>query len=54
LRTVSDVRKLRDALERKGWKRDRDLAYVEDEGAGHNEGAWASRVGAMLKFLFPA
>jgi predicted alpha/beta superfamily hydrolase len=52
-RTVADVRKLRDALERKGWKRDVDLAYFEDQGAGHNENAWASRVGSMLQFLFP-
>ena len=52
-RTVADVRKLRDALIRKGWKLGEDLEYVEAEGAGHNEGAWASRVGAMLYFLFP-
>ena len=52
-RTVGDVRKLRDALIRKGWKLGEDLEYVEAEGAGHNEGAWASRVGSMLRFLFP-
>ncbi len=51
---VGDVRKLRDVLVRKGWKQGQDLMYVEAEGAGHNEGAWASRVGAMLRFLFPA
>jgi predicted alpha/beta superfamily hydrolase len=53
-RTVSDVRRLRDTLEHKGWRLGQDLAYVEAEGAGHNEGAWAARVGAMLRFLFPA
>ena len=53
-RIVNDVRKLRDVLIRKGWKEGRDLSYVEAEGAGHNEGAWASRVGEMLQFLFPA
>ncbi len=52
-RIVGDVRKLRDALIRKGWKEGHDLCYVEAEGAGHNEGAWASRVGSMLAFLFP-
>ncbi len=53
-RIVADVRKLRDVLVRKGWTEGQDLKYVEAEGAGHNEGAWASRVGEMLKFLFPA
>jgi len=52
-RTVGDVRKLRDALERKGWREGEDLHYLEAQGAGHNEGAWASRVGSMLQFLFP-
>jgi hypothetical protein len=53
-RIVNDVRKLRALLIRKGWKEGHDLAYLEAEGAGHNEGAWASRVGLMLQFLFPA
>ena len=53
-RIVGDVRKLRDVLVRKGWKEGQDLMYVEAEGAGHNEGAWASRVGSMMRFLFPA
>ena len=53
-RILGDVRKLRAALIRKGWREGHDLAYLEAEGAGHNEGAWASRVGMMLQFLFPA
>jgi predicted alpha/beta superfamily hydrolase len=51
---LTDVRKLRDFMIRKGWRLGDDLAYVEAQGAGHNESAWAARVGAMLEFLFPA
>lgn len=39
------VRKLRDAL--KAY----DLLYVEDEGAQHNERAWARRLPKALRFL---
>lgn len=51
---VGDVRAVRGALLRKGWKIGSDLAYLEAQGAGHNEAAWGSRTGAMLQFLFPA
>jgi predicted alpha/beta superfamily hydrolase len=30
-----------------------EFHYEEDAGAGHNELAWANRVGPMLKYLFP-
>jgi predicted alpha/beta superfamily hydrolase len=52
--TVKDAALLRDALVARGWVPDMDLKYVEAEGAGHNELAWAERVGPLLKFLFPA
>jgi predicted alpha/beta superfamily hydrolase len=52
--TVKDAALLRDALVARGWVPDLDLKYVEAEGAGHNELAWAERVGPLLKFLFPA
>jgi predicted alpha/beta superfamily hydrolase len=48
------ARDLRDCLIAEGWKPDVDLKYVEAEGAGHNEGAWAARVEPALRFLFPA
>lgn len=51
---VDDARALRDALLAKGWVADHDLHYLEAEGAQHNESAWASRVGDVLKWLFPA
>ena len=52
-KTVEDTRMLRDALLAKGWRQDRDLRYLEAEGAGHNEKAWSQRIGPLLEFLFP-
>jgi predicted alpha/beta superfamily hydrolase len=51
---VQQVRQLRDSLVEKGWALGDDLAFMEDEGAGHNEWAWAARAPQALKFLFPA
>ncbi len=50
---VDDARMLRDALIEKGWRPDKDLKYMEAEGAEHNERAWATRFGSVLRFLFP-
>jgi len=47
------ARVLRDALVEKGWRLHDDLHYFEDEGAGHTEGAWAHRLDAALRFLYP-
>ena len=44
---------LRDRLVEKGWRLHDDLHYLEVEGAGHSEGAWAARVDPVLRFLFP-
>jgi predicted alpha/beta superfamily hydrolase len=46
---VEKVRRLRRLFE----SRHQDFHYEEAPGAGHNELAWASRVGPMLKYLFP-
>ncbi|HEX7069414.1 MAG TPA: alpha/beta hydrolase-fold protein [Rhodothermales bacterium] len=51
---IGEARLLRDALQEKGWTPGEDLQYVEDEGAGHTESAWAGRVEGMLKFLYGA
>jgi predicted alpha/beta superfamily hydrolase len=51
---VADARTLRDALVAKGWVIDHDLRYMEAEGGQHNEQSWGSRVGDVLKFLYPA
>jgi predicted alpha/beta superfamily hydrolase len=47
-----DARLLRRILTRRGWRGGRNLMYMEDEGAGHNELAWAHRFPMMLRFLF--
>ena len=51
--TVYNTRLLRDVLVKKGWKLERDLRYLEDSEAEHNERAWAGRFSAILMFLFP-
>lgn len=48
---VQLVRHARDLLVLKGYVPERDLRYVEDEGAMHNEAAWAARLPAALRFL---
>ncbi len=48
---IADARLLRDALVAKGWTG--DLRYEEVNGAMHNEAAWASRFGDVLRYLFP-
>jgi predicted alpha/beta superfamily hydrolase len=47
------ARELCHRLAEKGWKLRRDLQYMEAEGAGHSEAAWAARVDPALRFLFP-
>jgi predicted alpha/beta superfamily hydrolase len=53
-KTVGDARELRDALVKAGWALGADLVYAEVPDAGHNEAAWAERVGPFLHYLFPA
>jgi len=53
-KTVRDARALRDELVKAGWRIGSDLIYAEIPEAGHNEAAWAARVGPFLQFLFPA
>ncbi|MDX2141154.1 MAG: alpha/beta hydrolase-fold protein, partial [Chloroflexota bacterium] len=45
------VRELRDVLLVRGYVAGQSLMYVEDEGAPHNEAAWARRLPAALRFL---
>jgi len=53
-RQIADVRRLRDALVRIGYRVGEDLMYVEDAEAGHNEAAWGRRFPAALGFLLSA
>lgn len=39
-------------LEARGYKKGKDLEYFLDQGAVHNERAWAARLWRPLKFLF--
>jgi predicted alpha/beta superfamily hydrolase len=48
---VRRVRDARDLLARKGYREGRDLMYVEEEGAVHNEAAWAGRFPELVRFL---
>ena len=48
---VRMVRGARDLLVRKGYREGPDLRYVEEEGALHNEAAWAERLPQLLRFL---
>ncbi len=50
---IKNAQDLRDALISKGWQLGEDLAFVEDEGAGHDEKAWGYRMRNALTFLFP-
>jgi predicted alpha/beta superfamily hydrolase len=50
---IKNAEDLRDALIAKGWQLERDLRFVEDEGAGHDEKAWGYRMRNALEFLFP-
>ena len=51
---VKNTREVYQALLAKGWRPGEDLAYMEDEGAGHDEKAWGFRIRHALEFLFPA
>jgi predicted alpha/beta superfamily hydrolase len=51
---VTGARDLRAALVDQGWTLGADLHYLEQEDGQHDEISWASRVPAMLLFLWPA
>ena len=48
---VNNVRHMRDLLLQQGYMPGRDLMYVEEKGAGHEEAAWARRLRQALPFL---
>lgn len=49
-RAVIDARRLRDALQARGWP----AQYLEVPQAQHDEAAWAARFEGMLRFLYAA
>lgn len=52
--SVDNVKELRDALVKKGWTLNSDLAYFEAKGGIHHDEAFAKRAGPILKHLFPS
>lgn len=48
---LEDARKLRGLLLGKGFAENKDLVYVEDQGARHSERYWARQVPALFRFL---
>jgi predicted alpha/beta superfamily hydrolase len=49
--TLSNVRKLRDILVAKGYRKGVDFLYVVEMGGTHSEAAWARRLRKELDFL---
>ena len=50
-RTVADVTRLRDALERMGYRQLHDLLCVVDTAGDHSERSWSRRLHRQLHFL---
>lgn len=48
---VSDARRAADILLRLGYSAPSEVRYVQDDGAAHNETAWARRLPDALRFL---
>jgi predicted alpha/beta superfamily hydrolase len=50
-RYYASVRRMYRLLVKKGYRPRRDVLYVEDKNAGHNEAAWARRLAPAVRFL---
>jgi predicted alpha/beta superfamily hydrolase len=50
-RYYASLRRMQRLLVKKGYRPRRDLLYVEEKGAGHNEEAWARRLPGALRYL---
>ncbi len=49
--TLANAREMRDLLIANGYRRSRDLMWVEDSAGMHNEAAWGRRLRTALPFL---
>ncbi|MBI3243527.1 MAG: alpha/beta hydrolase [Chloroflexi bacterium] len=47
----NSARQMYKHLSQKGYRVDQNLLYIVDEGAGHEEAAWAGRLPGALRFL---
>lgn len=52
--TLIDVRDLRRALEKQGYRDGEALSYWEIPGGRHDEQSWSARLPAVLQFVVPA
>ena len=52
--TLRDTELLSKRLKANGWVEDETLYFEKVRGGMHDEPSWATRVGPMLRFLFPA
>ena len=50
---ITPTRRMRQALEERGYVHGEHLYYHEDKGGRHTEASWAARVHLPLRFLFP-
>ncbi len=50
-RYYASVRRMQRLLVKKGYRPRRDLLYVEEKWAGHEEQAWARRLPTAIRFL---
>jgi predicted alpha/beta superfamily hydrolase len=53
-KTMRDVEQLAKRLRANGWRPGETLHFELVRGGTHDEASWATRVQAMLRFLFPA
>ena len=52
-RAIGGARRLRDALQERGWEVGEDLSYLEVEGGVHARDAFLARFGDVARFLYP-
>ena len=52
-RTVADARRMHELLLSKGYRPGETMMYVEEDGAGHSEEAWARRLRTAMYYLIP-
>lgn len=50
-RYYASVRRMYRLLVKKGYRPKRDVLYVEEKNAGHNEASWARRLAPAIRFL---
>ncbi|MCA9757964.1 MAG: alpha/beta hydrolase [Candidatus Eisenbacteria bacterium] len=52
-RAIGGARRLRDALQERGWEVGEDLSYLEVEGGVHTRDAFLARFDEVARFLYP-